>query len=266
MQELFLTWDHEDLTQRAKVKRLLWKQCYVCCIYSNLDSSLSEDSCNFQQLVERWILSPMGKEIREWSTSNHVTISGLLQRLQRTCNLVCARRKRLTKLCEFFELKAARILVVLMCKHDYDARYQKLEDKLYIAQLYFPLIGLVRCNLFQSEGYWWWTAMTASFWLLSVIPRFYLRPYCNVCPTLNHLNRFLTACNTGYNLQILDEMPVFYNLSSTEKREVLVCVMQIIRHLDDATLVKAWQHSVARTRLFFKLLEECLGLFEVTAT
>ncbi|KAG6554310.1 hypothetical protein Mapa_004226 [Marchantia paleacea] len=99
--------------------------------------------------------------------------------------------------------KAARILVVLMCKHDYDARYQKLEDKLYIAQLYFPLIGL-----------------------------------------------------------ILDEMPVFYNLSSTEKREVLVCVMQIIRHLDDATLVKAWQHSVARTRLFFKLLEECLGLFE----
>ncbi|CAM6094734.1 unnamed protein product [Calypogeia fissa] len=99
--------------------------------------------------------------------------------------------------------KAARILVVLMCKHEYDARYQKLEDKLYIAQLYFPLIGL-----------------------------------------------------------ILDEMPVFYNLGATEKREVLVCVMQIVRHLDDASLVKAWQHSVPRTRLFFKLLEECLALFE----
>ncbi|KAL3697766.1 hypothetical protein R1sor_011842 [Riccia sorocarpa] len=99
--------------------------------------------------------------------------------------------------------KAARILVVLMCKHDYDARYQKLEDKLYIAQLYFPLIGM-----------------------------------------------------------ILDEMPVFYNLTATEKREVLVCTMQIIRHLDDLSLVKAWQHSVARTRLFFKLLEESLGLFE----
>ncbi|KAF3436769.1 hypothetical protein FNV43_RR19522 [Rhamnella rubrinervis] len=37
--------------------------------------------------------------------------------------------------------KAARILVVLLCKHEFDARYQKPENKLYIAQLYFPLIG-----------------------------------------------------------------------------------------------------------------------------
>ncbi|KAK9081739.1 hypothetical protein Syun_031185 [Stephania yunnanensis] len=99
--------------------------------------------------------------------------------------------------------KAARILVVLMCKHEFDARYQKLEDKLYIAQLYFPLIG-----------------------------------------------------------QILDEMPVFYNLNAIEKREVLIVIMQIVRNLDDASLVKAWQQSIARTRLFFKLLEECLVLFE----
>ncbi|CAM8926387.1 unnamed protein product [Rhodiola kirilowii] len=99
--------------------------------------------------------------------------------------------------------KAARILVVLWCKHEFDARYQKREDKLYIAQLYFPLIG-----------------------------------------------------------QILDEMPVFYNLNAVEKREVLIVVLQIIRNLDDASLVKAWQQSIARTRLFFKLLEECLMLFE----
>ncbi|KAG0487870.1 hypothetical protein HPP92_006681 [Vanilla planifolia] len=82
-------------------------------------------------------------------------------------------------------------------------RYQKSEDKLYIAQLYFPLVG-----------------------------------------------------------QILDEMPVFYNLNAGEKREVLIVFMQIIRNLDDASLVKAWQQGVARTRLFFKLLEECLVLFE----
>ncbi|KZV53302.1 dedicator of cytokinesis protein 7-like [Dorcoceras hygrometricum] len=99
--------------------------------------------------------------------------------------------------------KAARILVVLLCKHEFDVRYQKLEDKLYIAQLYFPLVG-----------------------------------------------------------QILDEMPVFYNLSSVEKREVLIIILQIIRNLDDATLIKAWQQSIARTRLFFKLLEECLIHFE----
>jgi len=65
-------------------------------------------------------------------------------------------------------------------------------------------------------------------------------------------------------LQILDEMPVFYNLNSVEKREVLVVVMQIIRNLDESSLVKAWQQSIARTRLFFKLLEECLILFEVS--
>ncbi|KAJ7561812.1 hypothetical protein O6H91_03G042400 [Diphasiastrum complanatum] len=99
--------------------------------------------------------------------------------------------------------KATRILVVLVSKHEYDARYQKLDDKLYISQLYFQLIGLM-----------------------------------------------------------LDEMPVFYNLTAMEKREVLVCVLQIVRHLDDMSLIKAWQQSVARTRLFFKLMEECLSLFE----
>ncbi|CAN1297422.1 Guanine nucleotide exchange factor SPIKE 1 [Linum perenne] len=103
---------------------------------------------------------------------------------------------------QVFEL-AARILVVLLCKHEFDARYQKPEDKLYIAQLYFPLIG-----------------------------------------------------------QILDEMPVFYNLSSVEKREVLIVILQIVRNLDDTSLVKAWQQSIARTRLFFKLMEETLALFE----
>ncbi|KAL5200034.1 hypothetical protein ABZP36_021237 [Zizania latifolia] len=82
--------------------------------------------------------------------------------------------------------KAARILVVLICKHEFDARYQKSEDKLYIAQLYFPLIG-----------------------------------------------------------QILDEMPMFYNLNAVEKREVLVVILQIIRNLDDMTLIKAWQQRVA---------------------
>ncbi|KAK1280719.1 hypothetical protein QJS04_geneDACA015170 [Acorus gramineus] len=99
--------------------------------------------------------------------------------------------------------KAARILVVLMCKHEFDTRYQKQEDKLYIAQLYFPLMG-----------------------------------------------------------QILDEMPVFYNLNAVEKREVLIVIVQIIRNLDDASLIKAWQQNIARTRLFFKLFEECLVLFE----
>ncbi|TVU01800.1 hypothetical protein EJB05_52737, partial [Eragrostis curvula] len=103
--------------------------------------------------------------------------------------------------------KAARILVVLICKHEFDARYQKSEDKLYIAQLYFPLIG-----------------------------------------------------------QILDEMPVFYNLNAVEKREVLVVILQIIRNLDDTTLIKAWQQSIARTRLFFKLLEECIAHFEHNKT
>ncbi|KAM0848125.1 hypothetical protein ACQ4PT_054594 [Festuca glaucescens] len=103
--------------------------------------------------------------------------------------------------------KAARILVVLICKHEFDARYQKNEDRLYIAQLYFPLIG-----------------------------------------------------------QILDEMPVFYNLNAIEKREVLVVILQIIRNFNDATLIKAWQQSIARTRLFFKLLEECITHFEHNRT
>lgn len=58
-------------------------------------------------------------------------------------------------------------------------------------------------------------------------------------------------------------MPVFYNLNAVEKREVLIVILQIVRNLDDASLVKAWQQSIARTRLFFKLMEESLVLFEV---
>ena len=58
-------------------------------------------------------------------------------------------------------------------------------------------------------------------------------------------------------------MPVFYGLGATEKREILVCVLHILRYLDDASLVKAWQQNMARTRLFFKLLEECQELLEV---
>lgn len=57
-------------------------------------------------------------------------------------------------------------------------------------------------------------------------------------------------------------MPVFYNLGAAEKREILIVVLQIVRNLDDASLIKAWQQSIARTRLFFKVLEECLILFE----
>ncbi|KAF3437442.1 hypothetical protein FNV43_RR20195 [Rhamnella rubrinervis] len=41
----------------------------------------------------------------------------------------------------FLVKPSARILVVLLCKHEFDARYQKPEDRLYIAQLYCPLIG-----------------------------------------------------------------------------------------------------------------------------
>lgn len=44
------------------------------------------------------------------------------------------------------------MLVILICKHEFDIRYQKPEDKLYIAQLYFPLVGQVyvyKCLFFS---------------------------------------------------------------------------------------------------------------------
>ncbi|THG22675.1 hypothetical protein TEA_011542 [Camellia sinensis var. sinensis] len=124
--------------------------------------------------------------------------------------------------------KAARILVFLLCKHEFDARYQKPEDKLYIAQLYFPLVG-------QFLNYLISFSCSSSTWN----------------------SRTLKTPQA-----ILDEMPVFYNLNAIEKREVLIVILQIVRNLDDGSLVKAWQQSIARTRLFFKLLEECLILFE----
>ncbi|KAF3437409.1 hypothetical protein FNV43_RR20162 [Rhamnella rubrinervis] len=92
---------------------------------------------------------------------------------------------------------AARILVVLLCKHDFDAPYQKPDDKLYIV-------------LLRNAG--------------------------------------------------------FDNLNAVEKREVLVVILQIVRNLDDASLAEAWlklwQLRIAQTRLFYKLMEECLVLFD----
>lgn len=64
-------------------------------------------------------------------------------------------------------------------------------------------------------------------------------------------------------LQILEEMPVLYNLNSPEKREILVCMLHYLHHLDDDSLIKAWQQSAAQTKLFIKFLEECQNLFEV---
>lgn len=59
------------------------------------------------------------------------------------CNIYSSMRFGFILLHFKSSLQAARILVVLLCKHEFDARYQKPEDKLYIAQLYFPLIGQV---------------------------------------------------------------------------------------------------------------------------
>ncbi|KAF3436716.1 hypothetical protein FNV43_RR19463 [Rhamnella rubrinervis] len=44
--------------------------------------------------------------------------------------------------------------------------------------------------------------------------------------------------------------------------EVLIFILQIVHNLDDASLVKAWKLSIARTTLFYKLMEEYLILFE----
>ena len=38
---------------------------------------------------------------------------------------------------------AARTLAFLMCKHEYDVRYQQPELKLYVAQLYFPILHMI---------------------------------------------------------------------------------------------------------------------------
>ncbi|KAB5533801.1 hypothetical protein DKX38_016887 [Salix brachista] len=164
IQELFLTWDHDELSQRSKY------------LYAELVFYLSVAIAT--------------------SIYSHGT--------------------------EFWCMQAARILVVLLCKHEFDARYQKPEDKLYIAQLYFPLVG----------------------------QKFMINELVCLVGAVKVLE------------EILDEMPVFYNLNAVEKREVLIVILQIMRNLDDTSLVKAWQQSIARTRLFFKLMEECLVLFE----
>jgi hypothetical protein len=43
------------------------------------------------------------------------------------------------------------MLAALMCKHEYDLRYQSLDDKLYIAQLYFPLVGMVSIPIVSKQ-------------------------------------------------------------------------------------------------------------------
>ncbi|CAI5481012.1 unnamed protein product [Closterium sp. Yama58-4] len=100
---------------------------------------------------------------------------------------------------------ASRMLTFLLAKHEYDARYQQADLKLYISQLYFPIVT-----------------------------------------------------------QLLDEPRVFTRLGVLQKRQVVVAVLAVLRHVDSETLLKAWKHSAARTELFFSLLQESLFLFQYT--
>ncbi|KAF3438785.1 hypothetical protein FNV43_RR21550 [Rhamnella rubrinervis] len=124
---------------------------------------------------------------------------------------------------------AATILVVLLCKHDFDAPYQKPDDKLYIVLLYFPLIGQVE-SYFSLSSASCLQLLYFSCWILE-----------------NTLSTCLLRRNTGFD-----------NLNAVEKREVLVVILQIVRNLDDASLAKAWlklcQLRIAQTRLFYKPL------------
>ncbi|GJP38566.1 hypothetical protein CLOM_g23007 [Closterium sp. NIES-68] len=100
---------------------------------------------------------------------------------------------------------ASRMLTFLLTKHEYDSRYQQTELKLYISQLYFPVVS-----------------------------------------------------------QLLDDPQVFTRLGVLQKRQVVVGVLAVLRHVDSETLLKAWKHSPARTQLFFSLLQESLFLFQYT--
>lgn len=55
--------------------------------------------------------------------------------------------------------------------------------------------------------------------------------------------------------QILDEIPILQP-QSVEKHGVLYVILQIVWNLDDASLLKEWQLSIAHSRLFFKLMEK----------
>ncbi|CAI7865455.1 unnamed protein product, partial [Closterium sp. NIES-54] len=100
---------------------------------------------------------------------------------------------------------ASRMLTFLLAKHEYDVRYQQADLKLYISQLYFPIVT-----------------------------------------------------------QLLDDPRVFTRLGVLQKRQVVVAVLAVLRHVDSETLLKAWKHSAARTQLFFSLLQESLFLFQYT--
>ena len=100
VQELFMSWDHDDLAQRAKVR---------------VPSVLMPTVYNLTYPIPH-------EKIHRYNCFYDIVFHVLIV---------------------FLYIKAARILVILMCKHEFDARYQKADDKLYIAQLYFPLIGLV---------------------------------------------------------------------------------------------------------------------------
>eukprot|EP00850_Spirogloea_muscicola_P006481 SM000030S11490 [mRNA] locus=s30:801352:813323:- [translate_table: standard] len=60
---------------------------------------------------------------------------------------------------------------------------------------------------------------------------------------------------------VLDRWGTFSTLGHTEKRDELVCVLMVLRYVDDQSLLELWQQSPEHSRLFFKLLEESLMLF-----
>ncbi|KAF3438797.1 hypothetical protein FNV43_RR21562 [Rhamnella rubrinervis] len=155
---------------------------------------------------------------------------------------------------------AARILVVLLCKHDFDAPYQKPDDKLYIVLLYFPLIGQVESYLSLSSASC--LQLIALLFLLDLgkYSQYMLAKVKFLATQEGHLFSSYIA------IEYFRRNAGFDNLNAVEKREVLVVILQIVRNLDDASLAEArlklWQLRIAQTRLFYKLMEECLVLFD----
>jgi len=218
IQEIFLTLDHDDLSQRAKVRISVLRKKALLLLQLSQPSMPTQNFWSCLNLWYKWLFT-LNIIIYCFATlAGCSNFSSPYMQAWIWCTLSKKWRQAVYCSVVFSSYRAGMSLLHL------NTSYEKLQDLVYMYKIL----------IFQDLVY-------IRFWL--------------------HISLLMRKYSLS---QILDEMPVFYNLNAVEKREVLVVILQIIRNLDDATLIKAWQQSIARTRLFFKLLEECITHFEVS--
>lgn len=158
--------------------------------------------------------------------------------------------------------RAVNMLRNLICFHDNDPRYKDREVKARVANLYLPLVGIVVDNL--SKLYSWSTEGEVRI-VGSANPNehlnFILTAISDNLPNVSFVTKIETEATKQSCASIQAKGPILLKDETT--RHLLVCVLWVIKHVDNSILKQWWSEmSVIKLQTLLEILRICLSGFQ----